>query len=424
MKKVNLLWLLLLIPVLGLTLWLSGRSWKSDEPQGDPSALSGGTGKVHIHVKLGKPDSDIEQVKIVNAEDDRTMKERETAYRDKHVVHEYFAADGKTLLKRHTDYLDRHTLDEDFYTTATAAGTVKESIETQPGGLTTRSHCVYDEQGQLVNQEEFRPDQTVLLTRKRQTDGTVETRKFQKDGRRLASIEVVHPDQSTETSTFQDDGITLISYQLVKSDQTRETRLYRKDGKRLFSIEILRTDNSKETTYYRVDGKALWAIMSYEGYDLRAVQVFKTDGSPDHTRTFKSDGTLEVTVWGKAGPPPVAKFRQVWKNSSSYYWSRNYDQLSSIEKYRADGTTVEKLYEYDGGNLSKVTSNNTDGTKSVRYFRASNGTLEKEETYDAAGKVTKTENVEESKGVHEQIDAELTSQPTFQDPSSWGVSRD
>lgn len=420
MFKSNWLRALLVVPLSGLTLTLSGCGSSKDP---DPDSVPGAPGKVHIHVKLGQPDSDYEQIKIVNAEDDKTLKEREIVFRDKRVVHEWFAGDGKTIVKRHTVHRDEHTLQEDFFTDPAVAGVVKEATETFPGGTIVRAHVVYDENGKLVSAEEFRSDKSLLKSLKRLTDGTVETRVMQKDGITLSSRDLAHPDESRETYNYQPDGKTLASLIERRADGTKKTSLYRNDGKRLFSVEDESYQGS-ETTYYWTDGKTVRAVASRQGYSIRSIVSNKQDGTLDHTREYSPAGDT-MTVVSYAGKPPVARFKQSWQKANTYWWETKYS-LSSVETYRADGKTVDKFYEYysDGTTLQKLTINNSDGTKSVRSYRATNGTLEKEDFYDAKGTLTKTEPTEEAKNVRENVDAALTTVPAFDDPSAWNEPRD
>lgn len=395
----NLLRAMLIVPLLAVVLLLGGCS-NSSKPEIDPADAPGqSTGQTRVKVTFGKPGSGIRQVR------------------------HFIAADGITVEARETEYSDEHTLMEVLFTSGPAKGKVKEATETHARSKVVRTHTVYDEQQEVVSQEEYRSDAKLASTRKKLSDGTLETRLFQRDGKTLDSIVLRRPDRTQETRRFQQDGVTLYSVEVLNPDSSRETTNYRKDGKRLFSVEKSTSYQSRDSTYYRQDGKTVWAKIKVRNGDQREVEAYDPDGTLSHKRTLSYDGsTLDVTVY--SGTPAIAKFHQKWRNDGSYWW-KTYS-VDTVEKFGADGKSVEKLYEYyaDGRTLKKLTTNNADGSKSVKSFRLGSGTLEKEETFDAAGTVSKTEDFEDAKAIHEQVDAELTQLPDFNDPSGWGVSRD
>jgi antitoxin component YwqK of YwqJK toxin-antitoxin module len=399
MNMSNLLRALLIVPLLALVLLLSGCS-NSNKAEIDPADAPGGNaGKTRVKVTFGKPGSGIRQVR------------------------HFIAADGVTVEARETEFSDEHTLMEVLFTSGPAKGKVKEATETHARSKVVRTHTVYSEQQEIVSQEEYRSDAKLASTRLKLPDGTVESRLYQRDGKTLESIVLRRPDRTQETRRFQQDGTTLYSIEVLNPDSSRETTNFRKDGKRLFSVEKSTSYQNKDSTYYRQDGKTVWAKINTRNGDQREVEAYNPDGTLAQKRQLSWDGsTLDVTIYG--GAPASAKFHQKWRHEGGYWW-KTYS-LDSVEAFGADGKTVEKLYEYfsDGRTLKQLTTNNADGTKSVKYFRLSGGTLEKEETYDAAGKVVKTEDFEDAKGIHEQVGAELSQLPDFDDPSGWGVLRD
>ncbi|GEM_PF-3172409 len=395
--------LLLVLPLCLLALSLNGCNRQNGNNSIPPAVTPPA---VHIRVKLGRPGDDWELKREIYVPDGVRLSERQTFFRKdspKSVAYEHFAADGKTLTDRRTEFRDGHILLETFFRSGPAQGNLAESTETYPGGTVTRVHILYDLTGAVAGREEYRADGTLKTAMKLLPDGSSEIRSFWADGVLVYSVELDHPDGSKEITS------------------------YRKDGKRLFSREFAHADQSREVTYYRTDGATVWAELSYQDQKLLSMQINKPDGTPDQRRTFRDDGGFDVVVYRLEGARAVPAYRQIWQvDRNGFWWSKHF-VVSTVDELRADGKTRLRrlVYREDGKTLKEAVSYNADGSKkSIRYFRAADGTLEREEFFDAAGKVTRTDQVEAGKGIHETVDPGLVAQPPYDDPTDSRVQRD
>jgi len=285
-----------------------------------------------------------------------------------------------------------------------------------------------DESDELQRIYTYLPDGVTLhkLEIQYRRDGRTQVQYYRTDGT-VKEVQEMHPHTTKVKSSTRmaADGTTKVdetTYRMsgdldsvteFKADGTARTLRYRNGGKRLLAEIDKAADGKKTSVYYHQDGKTVWANTVEQPNGDSKVETFRMDGTRDQDREVFVD-RMVVTVYGADGK---VQYKQLWSGYRYSYSSYRYYTLTNVEEFAADGTTVQRVLEferYGSRNIKKATDIVNGKPAKTRYFRY-DGTLEREEAVNADG-TTSTVRYTVSDNKTETHDATRKNEPRYDDP--------